>query len=189
MANALTALRLCLVVPFTVLMARGDRDSALLAGLILAAAIVTDVLDGPVARRSGTAGPAGQAFDHSADFLLVMGGLLAGAARGAFAWVLALLVAISFAQYVGDSIWLRGRLDLLPSRLGHYNGVLYFVPLWVDILARAGLALPGSLVDVIVWALVGSTLLAIAERVVNLTTALRAGSGSRAGRTAGRSRR
>jgi phosphatidylglycerophosphate synthase len=181
MANALTALRLCLVIPFTVLMARDDRESALFAGLILAVAIVTDVLDGRVARRTGTAGPAGQAFDHSVDFLLVMGGLLAGATRGAFAWVLALLVAISFAQYVGDSIWLRGRLDLLPSRLGHYNGVLYFVPLGVDILIRAGLALPAGLVDVIVWALVGSTVLAIAERVVNLTTALRTDSGSPAG--------
>jgi phosphatidylglycerophosphate synthase len=189
MANALTALRLCLVVPFTVLMAGGDRDSAWFAGLVLAAAIVTDVLDGRVARRTGTAGPAGQAFDHSVDFLLVMGGLLAGASRGAFPWVLAPLVAISFAQYVVDSSWLRGRLNLSPSRLGHYNGVLYFVPLGLDIVARAGLALPGGLDDLIVWALVGSTLLAIAERVVNLTTAPRTGSGSPAGGTAGRSLR
>ena len=118
-----------------------------------------------------------------------MGGLLAGAARGAFPWVLPPLVAIAFAQYLVDSIWLRGRLDLSPSRLGHYNGVLYFVPLGADILARAGLALPEGLFDVVVWVLVGSTLLAIAERVVNLTTALRAGSGSRAGGTPGRSRR
>ena len=51
MANALTAIRLLLVLPFAFFMARGDRGSAIFALTAWAAALITDVLDGPIARR------------------------------------------------------------------------------------------------------------------------------------------
>src|SRR3954469_24328056 len=105
MANALTAARLLLAVPFAWLMARADARSAALAGLVLAAAIVTDVLDGPLARRRGTATAAGGLFDHTVDFLFVTSGLAAVAARGAVPWILPFLVVAAFAQYVADSYW------------------------------------------------------------------------------------
>src|SRR6266508_627017 len=58
MANALTTLRLLLVLPFAWLMASPDARHAALAAVVLAAAIVTDLLDGFIARRRSTAGAA-----------------------------------------------------------------------------------------------------------------------------------
>ena len=54
MANVLTVVRLLLVLPFAFLMARGDMRSALFAAIAMVVAIGTDLLDGPVARRTGT---------------------------------------------------------------------------------------------------------------------------------------
>jgi len=101
MANALTAVRLLLIVPFALLMARGGTRYAVLAALMFAAAVATDLLDGPLARRRGTASAAGGIFDHTVDFLFVTSGLAAGASRGAFPWILPVLVAttlISMAE-------------------------------------------------------------------------------------------
>src|SRR5437762_5692104 len=145
MANALTTIRLILALPFAWLMASGDSWHAALAAVTLAMAIGTDLLDGPVARRRGTATAAGRAFDHGADFLFVMSGLLAGATRGAFPWILPVLVTAAFAQYVIDSYWIDHRHTLRPSRLGRYNGILYFAPLVGHILVRSGLRLAAPL--------------------------------------------
>ena len=165
MANALTGVRLLLVLPFAVLMAQGDARSAGLAALALAASIATDLLDGPVARRRGTVTAASAAFDHTTDCLFVTSGLAAGAVRGAFPWILPALVAAAFTQYVVDSYWLHREGRLRTSRLGRYNGVLYFVPLAGDILIRLGLPALGPLVGIIAWGLVASTVLSMLERV------------------------
>lgn len=166
MANVLTAIRLLLVAPFALLMARADAGSAAVAGLILALAIATDLLDGLLARRRGTASAAGAAFDHTADFLFVTGGLAAGATRGAFPWVLPALIAAAFTQYVVDSYWIHRHRTLRPSRLGRYNGMLYFAPLAGDIAVRSGASLLQPLVTALAWMLVASTLLSIGERLV-----------------------
>jgi CDP-diacylglycerol---glycerol-3-phosphate 3-phosphatidyltransferase len=163
MANLLTATRLLLALPFALLMASGSAPAV--AGLVLVAAIATDLLDGAVARRRGTVTAGGGAFDHAADFIFVVGGLAGGASRGVFPWILPVLVAAAFAQYVVDSYWIHGHRALRPSWLGRYNGILYFVPLGGDVLARVG---PGGLrplVTAIAWLLVASTALSMAQRL------------------------
>jgi CDP-diacylglycerol--glycerol-3-phosphate 3-phosphatidyltransferase len=167
MANALTAFRLVLAAPFVFLMASGDARHAGLAALTLAAAIATDLLDGPVARRRGTATGAGRAFDHAADVVFVTGGLAAGATRGAFPWVLPVLVAAAFVQYVVDSYWVDRHSTLRPSRLGRYNGILYFAPLGGDILVRLGMGALRPLLTVLAWLLVASTILSMASRLAS----------------------
>jgi CDP-diacylglycerol--glycerol-3-phosphate 3-phosphatidyltransferase len=165
MANALTAVRLVLAVPFAVLMASGSARHAALAALTLALAIATDLLDGPVARSRGTATAAGGAFDHTADCLFVTSGLAAGAVRGVFPWILPVLVAAAFVQYVVDSYVIHGRPTLRPSRLGRWNGILYFVPLGGDILVRMGAGFLGPLRTAVVWTLVASTLVSMGQRL------------------------
>jgi phosphatidylglycerophosphate synthase len=167
MANALTAARLMLAIPFALLMARGGSGlAAALTALVLAAAIATDLLDGPVARRQGTVTAAGGTFDHAADFLFVTGGLAGGAARGAFPWVLPVLVTAAFAQYVVDSYWIHRRRTLRTSRLGRYNGILYFAPPAGDILVRLGLTHLQPVLTALVWMLVASTVGSMGERLV-----------------------
>jgi len=185
MANALTALRVLLAVPFAFLMTRSDRWSAGAAGIVFVAAIMTDVLDGVVARGRGTDTSAGGVFDHAADCLFVTTGLAGGAVRGAFPWVLPLLVPAAFTQYVMDSYWGHRGRALRTSGLGRWNGILYFAPLGGDVLARLGLDALRPVVSVVAWALVLSTVISMAERL----WALRAARASPAGGTRARRRR
>jgi cardiolipin synthase (CMP-forming) len=165
MANTLTSLRLILTLPFAYLTAEGGSRHVLLAAVLLAIAIASDLADGPVARRLGTATKAGRAFDHTADFLFVVSGLAAGAWRGAFPWILPVLVTAAFAQYVIDSYWAGGGRTLRPSRLGRYNGILYFAPLAGDLLVRAGFSMIEPLLTALVWLLVASTLVSMGWRL------------------------
>ena len=175
MAHALTAARLLLTVPFALVMAHGSARAAWLAALTLTVAITTDLLDGAIARRQGTASAAGGVFDHTTDCLFVTVGLAAGAMRGAVPWLLPVLVAAAFAQYVVDSYWLHRGRSLRTSRLGRWNGILYFAPLGGDILIRLGLPSLRPLLAAMVWLLVASTVLSMGERLVLLFTARRRG--------------
>jgi phosphatidylglycerophosphate synthase len=166
MANILTAVRLLLVLPFAFFMARGDVRSAELAALAMAGAIATDVLDGPVARRRGTVSAMSGTFDHTSDFLFVTCGLFAGAFRGAFPWILPVLITAAFAQYFIDSYWVHRQRALRKSQLGRYNGILYFVPLCVDIFIRMGAYALSPLLTLLVWMLVLSTLVSMGQRLM-----------------------
>jgi len=168
MANLLTALRLLLIVPFVVLMTRAELSSAFMAGMIFVIAILSDVVDGPIARRQGTATEGGRAADHTVDFLFVTCGLMAGAARGVFPWILPLLIAAAFGQYVIDSYCLHRQRQLRMSQLGRYNGIFYFVPLGGDILIRLGLDFLTPLLPLVVWMLVLSTALSMLDRLAVL---------------------
>ncbi len=168
MAHALTLLRLILAVPFALAMARPDPAAALWAALLFGVAIATDLLDGIVARRRGTESALGRLFDHAADFLFVMAGLCAAALRGALPWLLPLVVALAFAQYLVDSFLLHRAPRLRMSRLGRANGILYFFPLGGDILARLGLAGLAAPALLVAWALVLTTLASMVDRLLAL---------------------
>ena len=165
MANALTAVRLLLVLPFAFFMAKGDGRSALFALVAWLVALITDFLDGPIARRRGTVTAASGTFDHTSDFLFVTSGLFAGALRGAFPWILPALITAAFAQYVIDSYWVHRRTKLRGSKLGRYNGILYFVPSLMDIGIRMGLGFLHPLLTALVWVLVLSTLVSMGQRL------------------------
>ena len=123
MANALTALRLLLVAPFAFLMTKGDVRSAAFALLVWAVALITDFLDGPIARRRGTVTAWSGTFDHTTDYLFVTSGLFAGALRRVFPWILPILIVAAFLQYVIDSYWIHRQRKLRGSKLGHLREV------------------------------------------------------------------
>jgi len=136
MANALTAIRLLLVLPMAVALARPDLLAPWLVALLLCVAIASDYLDGPVARRAGTASSRGMLFDHTTDCLFVTGGLTGAAIAGSITAILPVLIPLAFGQYVIDSyVWLRQR-QLRASFLGRWNGILYFVPIALVVGAR-----------------------------------------------------
>ena len=166
MANALTAVRLLLVLPFAFFMAKGDGRSAILALVAWVVAVITDFLDGPLARRRETVTAASGTFDHTTDFLFVTSGLFAGALRGAFPWILPVLITAAFAQYVIDSYWIHRHTKLRGSKLGRYNGILYFFPSIMDILIRIGFRFLEPLLTILVWLLVLSTMVSMAQRLM-----------------------
>ena len=166
MANALTAIRLLLVLPFAFLTAKGDERSAVLALAAWVVAVITDLLDGPIARRRGTVTALSGTFDHVSDFLFVTSGLVGGAVRGAFPWILPVLITAAFAQYFIDSYWIHRRTKLRGSKLGRYNGILYFVPTLMDILIRMGFLFLKPVLVILVWLLVASTLISMGQRLM-----------------------
>ena len=184
MANLLTGLRLLAVAPFAWLMTREDAAAAIAGALLIVLAIATDLADGPVARRAGRDSAWGRLFDHATDFLFVTGGLLGGALRGAFPLLLPVLIAVAFAQYVVDSYWLHRRRELRMSALGRWNGILYFVPLCIELGVKSGLAdllWLGFLAPTplwIAWALVITTLLSIGDRLLAIRRPRRTAPGS-----------
>jgi CDP-diacylglycerol--glycerol-3-phosphate 3-phosphatidyltransferase len=166
MANALTAVRLLLVVPFAFFMAHGDERSAVFALVVWVVALITDFLDGPIARRRGTVTAWSGTFDHTTDFLFVTSGLFAGAFRGVFPWILPILIVAAFSQYVIDSYWIHRQAKLRGSKLGRYNGMLYFVPTCVEIVIRLGVRWLQPLLTIFVWMLVLSTLVSMGQRLM-----------------------
>ncbi|HLJ16757.1 MAG TPA: CDP-alcohol phosphatidyltransferase family protein [Bryobacteraceae bacterium] len=166
MANALTAVRLLLVIPFAFFMSKGDVRSAVLALIVWAVALATDFLDGAIARSSGTVTALSGTFDHTTDFLFVTSGLFAGAYRGAFPWILPILIVAAFSQYMIDSYWIHRQMKLRGSKLGRYNGMLYFVPTCMEIVIRLGAHWLQPLLTILVWALVASTLVSMGQRLM-----------------------
>jgi CDP-diacylglycerol--glycerol-3-phosphate 3-phosphatidyltransferase len=164
-ANLLTAIRLVAALPFGSLMAAGTERAAILAALVFLMAIATDLLDGHVARRTGSASPLGGTFDHTTDFLFVMCGLIGGVSRGAFPWLLPFVIAVAFTEYVVGSYWIHGQRQLRGSRLGRYNGILYFVPLAGEILVGLGWTFLRPVVRGVAWLLVLSTAISIGQRL------------------------
>ncbi len=165
MANALTAVRLLLVPLFAFYMAQRDVVSASFALILWALALITDLLDGPIARRRGTVTAWSGTFDHASDFLFVTSGLFAGATRGAFPWILPALITAAFLQYVIDSYWIHRHTKLRGSKLGRYNGILYFVPPVLDILIRRGWQWLTPLLTILCWVLVATTLVSMGQRL------------------------
>ena len=165
LANAITFVRFVCIVPFAYFMTHGDQHSAEVALLIFIVALASDFADGSVARKLGTVTSFGGTFDHTVDFLFVTSGLFAGASRGAFPWILPALIVGAFAQYFIDSYWIHRHGKLRRSKLGRYNGILYFVPSCVEILIRLGANLLQPLLTILVWALVASTVISMGQRL------------------------
>ena len=167
----------------------GRMFSTVTTIITVAVAVATDVLDGRIARGRGTASAAGALFDHTTDCLFVTAGLAAVAVRGAVPWALPVLVVAAFAQYVADSYWLHRGRSLRTSRLGRWNGILYFAPLVGDVLVGLGWSGLRPAVTLLAWVLVASTLVSMAERLWAVRGLRRTARGSLAAGTADRSRR
>ena len=161
-ANGLTAVRLAGVVPAAWAVCTGRWW---LAAAIFAVAVVTDLADGPVARRFNHATPGGGLFDHSTDALFVATVLAALAATGYVNVFLPVLVVLAFLQYVLDSRALAGAV-LRTSLIGRYNGIAYYVLAGIPIVREAaGLGWPPDpWVAALGWLLVLTTVASMADR-------------------------
>ena len=126
---------------------------------------MSDLLDGPLARRLGTVSARGRLLDHTADFATVSGALFAAAARGAVPILLPLLICVAFVQYVLDSKGFQRGHELRMSGLGRWNGILYFFPICGEILGRLGLDFLFGPVRWLSWLLVATTLLSLVDRL------------------------
>jgi len=162
-ANLLTLARLLSAPLLAAAILAGDAG---MATAVFWLAVATDVADGRVARRIGEPSPYGRVLDHAADATFVSAGTAALACRGTLPGALAPLIAIAFLQYAAD-LRLRPNREPRPSRLGHWNGIAYYVAVAVPII-RDAVRLswpPPALVTAFGWLLVATTLVSIASRL------------------------
>jgi phosphatidylglycerophosphate synthase len=186
--DLLSLSRVVLAWPLYRAMESPDTGDAFIAALLFILAIATDLVDGPLARRLGTASARGRALDHTADAVFVIAGLAGAASRGALTGWLPVLVGAAFVQYTVDS-WLVHRSGLRMSSLGRWNGILYFFPIGGDILVRFGLSFLFFPVRWLALLLCLTSLLSMAERARAVWTARRTAPGSLGGGTEDRSSR
>jgi phosphatidylglycerophosphate synthase len=162
-ANALTLLRVLLAPALALAILEGE---AAVATAIFWVAVATDVTDGRVARRRGEVSEHGRLIDHSADAAFVSIGVAALARVGALPHLLAPSIALAFVQYAVDSRG-AGKREPRASRLGHWNGIAYYVVVATPII-RDTLALgwpDAALVMGFGWLLVVTTLASMASRL------------------------
>jgi phosphatidylglycerophosphate synthase len=180
MANALTAVRLVLVVPVAAAFARPELLAPGVVALLFCVAVATDVLDGRVARRTGTASAQGQLFDHGTDCLFVTAGLAGAAMTGLVTPLLPVVIPVAFGQYVVDSCLWQRRRQLRASFLGRWNGILYFVPLVLIAAARLPFPIGFASFLRLVAALLGYLLVAstAASMIDRATTSFRSAPGN-----------
>jgi phosphatidylglycerophosphate synthase len=165
-ANGLTLLRLIAIGPAAWSILAGYWP---LAALLFALAALTDLADGPLARRYGQASPIGGLFDHGTDALFVSTTLGALAAAGYINPFLPALVALAFIQYMFDSKALAGA-ELRTSILGRNNGIAYFVMVGIPVVREAlGLSWPPLVwIEALAWLLVLSTAASMLDRGITL---------------------
>jgi phosphatidylglycerophosphate synthase len=144
-------------------------DAWLAATLTLVLAIITDLLDGFLARRWQQTSAWGGLLDHSSDAVFISLTLAALASIELVPWLLPMLVAGAFIQYLLDSNALQG-LSLRTSRLGRYNGIAYFILAgWLIIQRGIGIELLSEpYLLAIGWCLVITTLASMLDRLLTL---------------------
>jgi cardiolipin synthase len=165
-ANLLTLLRIVSIVPcaWAILNDHWGTASALFT-----VAVITDLLDGPLARRYGHDSALGGLLDHATDAAFVAITLGALAFIGYGNTLLPGLIVAAFIQYALDSRVLAGH-QLKTSWLGKNNGIVYFVLVGVPVIRNGlGLSWPADIwIDVLGWLLVITTLTSMLDRLLAL---------------------
>ncbi len=146
--NLVTLIRPACTLPFMWCAIRigDDQTSWWCAGAFGLFGIITasDMLDGWLARRLGQVSNFGRLLDHVCDVLFIQAALLVYVGRGLIPWWLPVAIAWTFGLYALDSWWRTSgqpRRPLLPTRLGHLGGILYYTTVGL-VTAHACLANP-----------------------------------------------
>lgn len=136
LANVLTAARVALTPAFVLLVLRESGGwQGWLAVCVFAMVAASDVVDGQLARRAGTASHGGRIFDHVADIGFILAALGAYVAIGVAPWWVPGSIGLAFGTYAVTS-WVapgpgasRG-----GARIGHLGGIANFVVVGVLVL-------------------------------------------------------
>ncbi len=165
-ANAVSALRLLIIMPCAWAVAMGHWRAAAIWFVL---AVATDISDGIIARRRNEVTAFGGLLDHVSDaaFVTVMLSML-------MTWqlvpvALPPLIIAAFAQYTWDSRALSGA-PLRASSLGRWNGIAYYVLVGTILISHAlALSWPShALLLAGGWVLVVSTLVSMVDRASTL---------------------
>ena len=168
-ANAISLARLA-ATPFSLAAVLDGQWR--LAGLIFAGAVVSDFLDGIVARWRNTVSNMGGVLDHTADAAFVavtlwgVAYLEVDAGVDVVPGILPWFIVLAFLQYLLDSKALSGQA-LRTSHLGRANGIAYYVVAGT-VIGKKALGLDWLPDEAIYWAALAvlvSTLISMFDRL------------------------
>ena len=165
--NALTWLRIAAIPLVMLLFMAGHRDPAgfgdTAAGLVFAAASITDTLDGYLARRLGQITPLGAFLDPVADKLIVAVALVLSAVV-----IIGREIAVSaLREWMSE---LGHRAKVAVSALGKYKTIMQMVGLSILLYRHELLGLPMYRVGL--WLTALAALLTLVSMVIYLRAAL-----------------
>ena len=162
--NVLTMIRLILIPVFVVLFFNGLRKAAL---AVFAAASLTDMLDGYLARKLNQITDFGKLFDPLADKLMVLTAMVCQAIAGVFPWAAVIIVACKELYMVlGGMFMLKRGVVVYSNLIGKAAQVCFIASLVLaffhDDFDTAGARLFGLTPDILLlWITVALSMIAM----------------------------
>src|SRR3954447_14283421 len=157
--NALTGLRMLLVVPLAWLILDHHYDVAL---VVAAVAGLTDALDGWIAKHFGWQSWLGGVLDPIADKLMLTACYISLGMIGAHPeWLTWLVVGRDVAIVAGAVAYhnLVGRIDAAPTQLSKLTTCIQIIYVLAQLVALSSLfGIPGGAVRALIWAVAVCTL-------------------------------
>lgn len=165
--NVLTMIRLILVPVFAIVFFRVNESPKITALVIFAAASLTDMLDGMLARKLNQITDFGKLFDPLADKLMVLTAMFCQAVDGVFPWSAIIIVAAKELYMVLGGIFMLSRNVVVYSNLiGKAAQVCFIISLILSFFHQSfldgGAVLWGMTPDrILLWLTVGLAVLAM----------------------------
>ena len=154
--------RACLALPCAIFV---FNEQWIAAAIVFTLAVISDLIDGYLARKLSVTSRRGSILDHSSDAFFVVCCFFALAWMGYITWWLPVLVAAAFLQYTMDSRIFTGGW-LIGNWLGRYNGIFYFLlcgyPIYQQALEIR--IFSDRLIELFGWLLLLSTLASMIHR-------------------------
>ncbi|MBQ6060423.1 MAG: CDP-diacylglycerol--glycerol-3-phosphate 3-phosphatidyltransferase [Clostridia bacterium] len=160
--NVLTMIRLLLVPVFVVVYFRTTAEPKYIALAIFAAASLTDMLDGYLARKLNQITDFGKLFDPLADKLMVLSAMVCQAVTGVFPWAAVIVVACKELFMVLGGLFLLSRDVVVYSNIFGKAAQVCFILSLILSFFHVPLAQWGTRLDLILlWITVGLAILAM----------------------------
>jgi CDP-diacylglycerol--glycerol-3-phosphate 3-phosphatidyltransferase len=176
--NALTMMRLVLIPVFVIVFFSVPAEQDKIAALVVfAAASITDMFDGMLARKLNQITDFGKLFDPLADKLMVLTALVCQGIAGVFPWAAILIVAGKELVMVLGGMFMLSRSVVVYSNLVGKAAQVFFILSLILSFFHAELAAWGVQLDLILlWITVALALTAMVIYAVKAVRVLRKGS-------------
>ena len=169
--NVLTMIRLILVPVFVVLFLKGYKMASL---AVFAAASLTDMLDGHLARKLNQITDFGKLFDPLADKLMVLSALVCQGIAGVFPWAAIIIVACKeLFMVTGGLLMLKNDVVVYSNYIGKAAQVCFILSLVLSFFHEE-LAARGVQLDIILlWMTVALALCAMIVYIIESVKTIR----------------
>ena len=179
--NVLTMIRLLLIPVFVIVFFNTPHDQNKIAALIIfAAASITDMFDGMLARRLNQITDFGKLFDPLADKVMVVTAMICQAVIGVFPWLAIIIVAVKeLIMLLGGIFMLSKNVVVYSNYAGKTAQVFFIASLLLSFfhpgLEAGNVCLLGMTVDrLLLWITVALSLTALVIYAIGAVKTLKA---------------